>query len=164
MYDTASVTEVANLPDDGIAYAGYLAEPGQQYVTFPAIVKRFWPHKRCVSLGMVPNSLAEFLDVEPGNPVRTSAGVRASFEFRLAHRVYRPGFYADQSDMADIVIPGLAGIPRSEYRLFVANPTGVLHLPPGYDACQCRWTDAFDVSVLADDFFPPVVKRRPWKR
>ena len=119
-----------------------------------------FPNAYHVTIGIFLGHLADFTDVEPGNPIKTPALVRADFEHRKAHGVFRPGFYADRHDMENIVLPGLSGIPRSEYRLWLADPTGKLHLIPGYDAVQGEWLGAYDVSEVADSFFPPSEKPR----
>lgn len=153
MYD-ATPEGVQAIPGNAQAVAGYV---DGHYVSFPALVKRFWPHAHCVSIGIFPGHTAAFTDVEPGNPINTPNMVRVDFEYRKAHGVWRLGFYADGTRMRDTILPGLAGIPASEYRLWLADWDGDLtDLPPAIDAAkQARSYRLYDVSVVdIPRFFP----------
>lgn len=161
MYDAAG-EQIGSAPGGGDAYAGYLTDSTPAIANFPEVVRRHYGHAHCVSIGILETTLCVLLDVEPGNPVRTPQGVRNSFENRKAHHVWRPGFYADQSDMETIVLPGLSGIPRDEYRLVIAEP-GTNAIPAGYDGAQIEFAGSFDKSLLRPDFFPAPTKssRKP---
>lgn len=156
MYDTASTEGVKSIPPNAQAVAGYV---DGHYQTFPLLVKQFYPRAHCVSIGVEIGHLAEWTDVEPGNPINTPALVRDDFERRKAHGVWKPGYYADRSDMETIVIPGLSGIPRNEYRLWVANPDrdGVMTKAERetYEAVQDFFDGPYDISLVnVDTFFP----------
>lgn len=142
------------IPADAKLVAGYV---DGNFADYGAIAARFAGKADLVSICIFLDSLADFADVEPGNPIKTPAQVRASFEFRKAHGVWNPGFYGDHARMTGTIIPGLAGIPRSQYRLWLADWTDREHIPPGYDACQYESLSSpnIDVSEVAASFFPP---------
>jgi hypothetical protein len=150
MYDT---TEPSLLPSDAQAVAGYIGPPSSsnRYVDFGEIAHRFYGHAHCLSIAAQAFLIAACLDVETGD----------------ANPGQAPGFYANLSTMPAL-IGALRGaqIPRSEYRLWVADWDGVAELPAGYDAKQ--YTDHgphgenYDISILRDDFFPkPKPKKLP---
>lgn len=160
MYD-ATPDGVSAIPSNAEAVAGYIVEPGEHFQSYPLLVHRF--HGKCpiLSIGIHTDSLAAIVDVEPGNPVTTPAEVRQSWEIRKAHGIWRPGFYADLTRMHETVIPGLAGIPRSEYRLWLAKWNGIPEIPPGFDAVQFESLRLFDESEVAADFFHPASLPKP---
>jgi hypothetical protein len=133
VYDTASEAGVAAIPAKAKGVMGY---PDGHFRTFVALVRRFFPHAHCVSIGVMIGNLAAFSDVEDGNPINTPELVRQDFERKRQHGVWRPGYYADHDHMVRIVIPGLMGIPRGEYRLILARWDGIAKLVPGYEGKQ----------------------------
>ena len=167
MYD-ATPGGVDAIPEGAHVVAGYV---DGNYVSYPAIVRRFNGKARCISIGIFLDAIADFADVEQGNPINTPEKVRASFEYRKRHGVWRPGFYGDIDHMHNVILPGLAGIPRDEYRLWLADWTFRIFLPAGYDACQ--FTDnrrpsgadgPYDTSVINRGTFLPPEHKRPAKK
>lgn len=146
--------DVSQLPDDAQVVGGYI---DGRYANLPALIRRFHGRADIVSFGIFLGHLADFTDVEPGNPIDTPRKVRADFEFRRAHGVWKPGFYGDRTRMANTILPGLSGIPRSEYRLLLADWTDRPHITPGYDGDQYESLNHpnIDISRLASSFFPP---------
>lgn len=162
MYD-AIPENVGSIPGKAEAVAGYV---DGNFKSFPLLVKRFFPHAHCVSINVFLGNLAAFADVESGNPINTPDKVRADFHFKKAHGVWRPGYYADHDHMVNIVLPGLVGIARSEYRLWLADWDGVRVVPNGFDAKQYAnpklTRHPFDTSIVdIERFFPRTVKPAP---
>lgn len=164
MYDTASEAGVAAIPAKAKAVLGY---PDGHFRTFVSLVRRFFPRAHCVSIGVMIGNLAAFSDIESGNPINTPELVRQDFERKRAHGVWRPGFYADHDHMVSIVIPGLMGIPRGEYRLILAKWDGVAKLVPGYEGKQFTNNAVngreglYDTTIVdVATFFPPA-KHKP---
>lgn len=162
MYD-ATPQGVDAIPANAKAVAGYV---DGAYKSFPELTARFYPHAHLVSIGVFLGHLAEFTDVEQGNPIDTPELVRADFEHRKAHGVWRPGFYGDIGHMHSVIIPGLTGVPRGEYRLWLAEWDGTNHIPAGYDAKQKSGgirtnRGSYDVSVVdVQRFFPKAVHHK----
>lgn len=144
MYD-ATPDGVPFIPHDAQIVAGYV---DGHYVSFPALVRRF-PRAKHVSIGVFLGHTAEFSDVEAGNPINTPNLVRADYEFRKAHGVWKPGYYGDMGHLANVILPGLTGIPRSEYRLWLADWDGNPNNLPDVD-CAKQYTSNqhYDVSVV----------------
>jgi hypothetical protein len=162
MYD-AVPDGVHAIPADAQAVAGYV---DGSYVSFPLLVHRFYPNAHCISICISPDGIADFLDVEPGNPTTTREQVRHSFENRKAHGVWKPGFYAGRNEIENLILPALAGIPRDEYRLWLAEWDYVAHCPKGYEACQFtnnKQPDGrdgpYDTSLIGNGFFRTPVKK-----
>ena len=155
MYD-AVPEGVPFIPNSAKIVMGY---PDGLYQSFVLLVRRFFGRAQVVSIGTQIGNLAEFSDIEPGNPIDTPVKVRADFEHKKAHGVWRPGFYGDETRMANTILPGLSGIPRNEYRLILAKWDGVAKVPAGFDAKQFESLEHYDVSVVnLDTFFPPSAK------
>lgn len=160
--------DVNAIPDDAKLVAGYV---DGNWPDYPELVRRFHGRADLVSIGIYLGSLADFTDVEPGNPIKTPALVRADFEYRRAHGVWRPGYYADRTRMANTVLPGLTGLRASEYRLWLADWTNRKHIPPGYAACQYESLSRPNIDISLVDpalFYPPDAKpkrgaKRPGK-
>jgi hypothetical protein len=151
-YDTASTTGVEHIPQNAKCVMGY---PDGNFRSFPLLVRRFFPHAHCVSIGVEIGNLAAFSDIEEGNPINTPTLVRQDFERKIAHHIWKPGYYSDHGHMVDVILPGLSGIPRHEYRLILADWDGVAKVPDGYDGKQFINGTLFDKSVLnVDTFFP----------
>jgi hypothetical protein len=66
-----------------------------------------------------------------------------------------PILYADLSEMQEVISEMEARkIPRDRVRLLVADPTGMPHIPEGYDGCQYLWNgQRYDMSLLEAGFF-----------
>lgn len=160
MYDSVNADSI---PIKAKAVAGYI---DGNLRSFPGMVRRFYPHAHCVSIGIGVGNLAEVTDVEAGNPISTPAEVRADFDRKVAHHVYRPCYYANHTDMENIVLPGLVGIKRNEYRLWLAAWDGDASVPAGYDAHQYSGgvSRPYDLSACRDDFFPASHGRTPISR
>jgi hypothetical protein len=150
MGDTAS-TDPAAPEYDLIAVAGYVAP--SSFLSYRALVARFYPEKHIFSITPSADGTAECLDVEKGDAVPAQAG--PWLRRMLALKIYRPCVYAQASNMP-AVIESLRGIPRSDYRLWVAAWSNDHAVPPGYDAHQFygTMTGSWDYSVVAADFFP----------
>jgi Glycosyl hydrolases family 25 len=166
MYDAADPAVIRNtIPGDAKAVAGYVGPPSSinRYVTFPDVVKRFGGKAHCFSIAVHDFLIAACLDIETGDA--TPAQAKGWFHLVKAHGQYRPCFYANASTMP-AVKQALSGIPRNQYRLWIAAyPGSGANIPPGYDAHQ--YTDHgphgenYDISVLRDDFFPSAPKPSP---
>lgn len=167
MYDTAGAVD--SIPADAKAVAGYI---DGRFRTFTPLVRRFYPHAHIVSLGVFLGHTAEFTDVEPGNPINTPELVRADFHFRKGQGVWRPGFYGDRTRMENTILPGLVGVPRSEYRLFLAEWTGVQprRVPDGFDAVQFTNNavngreGAYDTTLVNVELFFPAAAQHHKRR
>jgi hypothetical protein len=161
MYDDVTIDL---LPGDADAVAGYVDNTYGR--VWKEDVERY-PHlasqQRVLSIATETTSVARIMDVEAGNP--TSPGEAAAWVKKMhAHGVYRPGVYASESIMSEIVdAMDKVGLARAEYVLWVADYNGLANglalLAKGYDACQ--FTDkaddrSLDESVCRVDFFPPL--------
>lgn len=155
MYDDVSSSTI---PSSSQAVAGYC--DGLYRASWIEDIKRFpqlADKQRVVSICVFTDSVARILDIEPGNPATPAEGAEW-VKRMIAHGVYRPGIYADLSDMPAIKAAlDAAGLRREQYVLWVAQWTGEAHIPDGYDACQ--WTDhgpnGCDVSLCKPEFFGP---------
>lgn len=178
MYDAADPAVVRDvIPSTAQAVAGYVGPPSNinRYVTFPAVVARFYSHAHCFSIATHNFLLAACLDVETGDATPDQAP--GWYHYALAAGHWRPCFYANASTMPAVkaALVG-AGIPRASYRLWVAAYPGTgPNIPAGFDAHQ--YTDHgpngenYDISVCTDDFFgpppaptpPPAPPHSPWQ-
>ena len=148
MYDSVDVSTV---PLNAQAVAGYV---GGSWPTYLPLVQAF-PKAKHLSIAIAASEDADCLDIETGDatPDEAPGWVRRQW----ARGVKRPCLYANLSTMP-AVEAALAGIPRTRYRLWVAQyliPRRP-HLPAGFDACQ--YDDQalgrnLDVSLLRSDFF-----------
>lgn len=152
MYD-ATPGGVDAIPAGAPVVAGYI---DGNFQSFPLLQRRFGGRAHIVSIGVNIGNLAEVSDVEDGNAINTPALVRADFEHKKAHGVWKPCYYAPLAasvGMLNTVIPGLSGIPRSEFRLWLADWDGTeneIPLPGGFveAAKQFRNAGPYDVSVI----------------
>lgn len=156
MYDSVTVSTV---PHDARAVAGYV---DGRYRSFDPLVHLFYPRAHCISITVLGGT-AEVLDVEPGDVRPQHAAGWVKRMLALGH--WRPCIYASLSTMPEVIANlNAAGLHRTQYRLWVADWTGVPHIPAGYDACQ--YTDRamgrnLDASLCADSFWktaPPAKK------
>jgi hypothetical protein len=136
------------------AYAGYVQ------TSFRSLCSAFYPHAHLFSITQQADRVAECLDVENGDATFTE--IRPWYDWMVREHVYRPCFYASLSNMPQ-VMRELAGVPRENYRLWVAawSSDAVTHLLEAYDAHQYygTMTGEYDYSILRPDFFkPPPVK------
>lgn len=148
MYDSVDLRQV---PLRAQAVAGYV---DGAWPTFHMLA-RVWPHARLLSIATSANHPANCLDVEAGDAtVRQAPG----WFYEQPHP-HLPVFYASRDTMPALVRElELAGIVRRSYKLWVADFTGLEHIPAGYDGCQ--WTDRalgrnLDQSLLLPNFFTP---------
>ena len=148
MYD--SVTPGA-IPAHAPAVAGYV---GGKWPTYAELVKRF-PRAELLSIAVSSSEDAECLDVENGDASVQEAP--AWVDRQRQRGVERPAVYIEASKLAQLIqaLEG-RGIPRTAYRLIVADWTGAPHIYPGSDATQ--WTNAalgrnLDESLCVDGFF-----------
>jgi hypothetical protein len=152
MYDTiVPGTAKGAASTSGDAVAGYVGGSWPDYNQMVAL----FPHDYHLSIAINASEDADCLDIERGDavPDQAPAWVRRQH----ARGIRRPALYTSMSVMP--VVEGAlggAGIPRTAYRLWVADWTGVAHIPSGFDACQ--WTDHYagrnlDASLCLDDFF-----------
>jgi hypothetical protein len=168
MYDAADPAVVRDvIPAGAQAVAGYVgpAGPSNHFVTFPAVVGRFYPHAHCFSIAAQSFLLAACLDIESGDA--TPAQAPGWFHFAKAAGHWRPCFYANASTMPQVEQQlQAAGIPRAAYRLWVAAYPGTgPNVPPGFDAHQYidhgPRGENYDISVCLPDFFGPPPAPKP---
>lgn len=168
MYDAADPQVVAHvIPSNAQAVAGYVGPTGpiNRFVTFPAVVARFSGHAHCFSIATHSFLIASCLDIENGDATPEQA-VGWYFMMR-AHGQFRPCFYADAATMPSVEAAlQKAGIPRKDYRLWIAAFPGTgANVPAGFDGHQ--YTDHgphgenYDVSVLLPNFFDGPHKPKP---
>lgn len=127
MYDSVDLNQI---PSDAQAVAGYV---GGSWRTWTELAGRF-PHALRISIAVNATEDAHCLDVENGDalPAQTPDWVKR--QWALGNP--RPIIYANKSTMT-YVTQALhrAGITHS-VGLWVADWTGIPHIPAGYDACQ----------------------------
>jgi hypothetical protein len=166
MYDDVTIDL---LPGDADAVAGYVDNTYGR--VWKEDVERY-PHlasqQRVLSIATETTSVARIMDIESGNPTTPEEGA-AWVKKMHAHGVYRPGIYASESVMGEIVAAlDRVGLARVDYVLWVADYNGLANalalLAKGYDACQ--FTDkaddrSLDESVCKADFFPPLRGTKP---
>jgi hypothetical protein len=161
MADTAS-TNPAPVDRPVGAYAGYV---DGEFQSFTELVHNHWPGHHVFSICVNSAGRAECLDIETGDAIPQDA---APWVARMrAAGVYRPCIYANSSTMP-AVIANLRGVPRENYRLWIAAYPGTgENVPAGYDAHQYFGTisGSWDYSVCNPDFFKPhPVKKKPVRR
>lgn len=153
-YD-ATQDGVDRLPTDGDWYAGYAAEPGQRFVSYPQIHSRF-PNKPvfAYTLGgaihrmQMPAAFLLALDFEQGNPDPSPFGW-VEQQLRLGWQLHELGVYADESHWN-------AGIHIQDgVKKIQAHYDGIAEVPPGFDCKQ--YSDkggggAYDLNVSLDSF------------
>lgn len=143
----------AEIPKHARAVAGYV---GGRWPTYAELLHQF-PDAKVEAIAISATETAHTLDVEMGDatPQQVPAWVR---RMQQTHGLkFRPGIYAAHSTMVEVVAElHRAGIKREEVRLWLADPTGKPHIPPGYDACQWWWKALgrnLDQSAGRPDFF-----------
>ena len=146
MYDSTTVSEIPANPE---AVAGYV---GGHWPTYPELVARF-PRAKRLSIAVNASEDASCLDIEAGDATPQEA--LAWLQRQHNRGVKCPCLYASLDSMP-AVKAAISTVPRSRYRLWVADYTFFEHLPEGYDACQ--WTDKahgrnLDQSICKPDFF-----------
>jgi hypothetical protein len=163
MYDSITV---ANLPDGGGAYAGYV---GGNWATWDAVKATFGGHAHLLSIAVNAGEDAKCLDVEQGDA--TPAEAPGWVKRQQGRGQYKPVLYASVSAVPAVLAAlGHAGIKRDEVRLWSAHYGAGKHICgpasckwPGVPACDgTQWTDAaagaggtrVDESLLTDAFFP----------
>jgi|SRR5579864_2729410 len=147
--------DLAQIPAGAPAVAGYV---DGDWPTFPLLAKG-WPNSRRLSIAVSPRQNAEVLDVETGDAV--AGDVVRWVNVQRARGATRPCIYASLSTMLLAVHPALRAsrLPRTSYRLWVADYTDVPHIPPGYGACQWTCTALgrnLDESLCLPGFFDAV--------
>jgi hypothetical protein len=155
MADTDSESPAESLAVQ--AYAGYVE------TSFDALVAKFGKTHHIFSIAMSASRDAECLDIENGDA--TAADARAWYLRMRALGKYRPCLYTFEANM-DAVKEAMAGIPRSDYRLWIAawSPEHPEALLDEYDAHQYYGTSTgpYDYSILREDFFPtPSIAPKP---
>lgn len=129
-------------------YSGYARGT---YTDMREIESRF-PGAKYLSISPYVTTGVDCLDIEPGN-----AGAASAPAFvRGWHPVNttKPVIYADGHDMVDIKADlAKAGIARSQYFLWLANPDLDPTVPAGYDAKQYAWTSGYDSDSFNDYMF-----------
>ena len=126
--------EPALIPANAVAVAGYV---GGHWPTFPDLLQRF-PHAAHLSIAVSAREDAHCLDVEVGDAVPDEAPgwLRRQWE----RGVKRPWLYANASTWAAMApILRESAVKRGQYRVWVADPTGVPHIVEGSDATQYDW-------------------------
>ena len=127
MYDAV---EISAIPDNPEAVAGYVNW------TFDAVVKRF-PKAKHLSITGNADLDAMCLDIETGDatPAQAPSWVRRQH----ARGEKTPWVYVEASRLWEVLNTlSRDDIKRNEYRIWVADWTGVPHIPVGCDACQWR--------------------------
>ena len=166
MYDSISVSQI---PAQAACIAGYVDGNWQ---TFP-VLQRAFPHARLLSITVTASTDADVLDVENGDA--TIAQAPAWVKRQQARGLYRPGVYAQASNMAALLAAlEAAGIARASVRLWSAHYDLGAHICgpgtcryPGIPACDgTQWTPAalgrdLDESLLLADFFDPRPAPKP---
>lgn len=148
MFDSVTISEIPHAPE---AVAGYV---GGHFPTFH-LLRQAFPHAHLLSIAVNAGEDAECLDIETGDATPNEAPAWVRRQKRRG--VHRPCLYANASTMPAVKRELLrAGILLKEVRLWVAEWTGVAHIPAGYDACQ--WTDRakgknLDQSLCSSTFF-----------
>lgn len=96
---------------------------------------------------------AKILDTEPEDAVPSEDAGFIRTQISVYH-VYRPGIYADASEMTEVRADlNASGIARSSYVLMIAAWDGNPAIPTGYDAKQWRSTTSLDYDTFATSFF-----------
>jgi hypothetical protein len=152
MFDTITVKDIPSFANTSAdAVAGYM---DGRYADLAAMEAAF-PKAHHLSITVTAGELADCLDVETGDatPSQAAAWVKKV----EAVGIWRPCLYANRSTMP-AVETNLKdnGVGRGQVRLWVADFTGTVHLPAGFDACQ--WTDRalgrnLDESICLGTFF-----------
>lgn len=158
----------ANLPTGMDAYAGYV---DGNWVDYPDVIGL--PAEHFLSITTQAKNDAECLDIESGDA--TAADAPGFVDNRHGSGFPFPKLYSSISNMG-AVTGAMGARPRSSYKLWSAHydPQFGAHIC-GPDTCdyfggrttpQCdgtQWTDHgdWDESLLADDFFGPVVAPSP---
>lgn len=150
MYDSVDPN---GLPVGAEAYASYVDYNGVD--EFENLVKRFGVgdhHYFSIALALDQN--AACLDIENG--AATLTDVLSWYERQKSRGQWRPCFYGQQTTLEAVVGElDRAGIPRADYRLWIAAWPGTgANVPDGYDGHQYATNNAYDTSVLRPDFFP----------
>lgn len=162
MYDSINV---ANLPADAAAYAGYTSG---KWPTWDALKARFAGKAHLVSIAIDAAEHALCLDIEQGDATNAQAAGWVKAEH--ARNVARPIVYTSASNVGALVAElAAAGVKRDQVRVWSAHYTHTAHICapapggcgfPAADATQ--WTDQahgvggtqIDESLVAADFFP----------
>lgn len=164
MYDAADRAGMLAIKRDHgfpFAVASYNGPPrsDNRYVTTPDAIDIFYPHSHIVGIAVHNEYKGTFLDVEKGDATPDQA--LGWLRWMISEGVWRPGIYANKATMPSVKMHIGDALPRSAYRLWVADWTGSQHLPSGYEACQYTNNASgghdgpYDSSVLdVDTFFP----------
>lgn len=105
------------------------------------------------------------MDYESGNRCYGDPdGVALAVLRMLAHGIYKPGAYANRSDMPALQRAWVKhNVPRHRTVLWLAAP-GVdptQYLNQGFDAVQDHFDGEYDVSVCKESFFPSLDPPKP---
>lgn len=126
--------------------------------------KQRFPGKKYVGITPFNADFADCQDIETGDA--TPADFPAFVRNSKHPNIDKPMAYASLNVMPEVIKAAQdAGIPRSAYYLFVAEWTGVGHIPAGYDATQYASNSGFDSDLFYDYVFgtpvpsPPPVKQ-----
>jgi hypothetical protein len=98
-----------------------------------SLARHDYPGHRIVTISVTPALGGDFLDVEPGC-CWPPADAKAWLEERRRAGARFIGLYADRDAWDQLeAVPGidLRGVIK-----WVADQTGIPHIPPGFDACQ----------------------------
>jgi hypothetical protein len=170
MYDATDAglipLDSANMPTPGtVAVASYCdADFATGWIDcihkYPTLAALGW----VVSIASRTSTIARVLDIEPGNPA-TPGQAPGWVKAMISHGVFLPTIYADESEMPSIMAAlEASGLHRSQYGLWLANPTGKLHTVPGFEATQSEFDKAFDVSDCLPSFLPAIPAEHPSAR
>ncbi len=158
MYDSVTV---ADLPDGGYAYAGYL---DGDFTTWQELVARFLSsgaHLLSVTVNAENWAMCHSIDDEPGDEDNAQAAQYALVRLKLN---IPPVIYTSASNLLALY-SALAdvGVKRSQVLIWSAHYTNKQHFCAlhscGYgsgtpaDATQFATTDAYDTSVVSPEFF-----------
>jgi hypothetical protein len=134
MFDSVAPKEI---PLNAKAVAGYV---GGNWPTFDSLRAKF-PNAKRLSVAVNASEFADCLDVETGDAIPADApGFIKREKARLTPLGRKPWIYSDGSNMPVVISAcGNAGIQRSEYNYWLADPDGVPHLPVNVEAKQYTW-------------------------
>lgn len=151
---------VDTIPGNAQAVAGYV---DGFYVSFPALLHRFWPHAHCLSIAVHPGEDAACLDVETGDA--GIGDVPGWLDRQISRGQWRPCVYASQDWWENQgLLSELERYGGNIRRWLAAYPGDGAQVKAGYDAHQYSDTGgggAYDVSVCLPSFFPAAVEPAP---
>lgn len=131
MYDTTTLDVI---PPQAAAVAGYV---NGRFANYGQVTSMF-PRAKHVSISVTSTDSATCLDVETGDATPESAARWVIDQH--ARGLKRPWIYCNKSTLPSVTASlKTAGISRSSYVLWIADPTNRPHIVRGADATQWGW-------------------------